>query len=103
MLPFFFGGRGISITAIIAILAILAIIGMGWDSFFSNVVKGLDKVKNGGVVQDVIEGKTSKDELLTQTMQNITEARQDLNMLAMNTTSEFTGAPLPQQGLIPYP
>lgn len=103
MLPFGYGGRGISITSILVILAILAIMGMGWDSFFSNVVKGLDKVKNGGIVQDVIEGKTSKDKLLTQGMQNITEARRDLNALAMNMTSEFTGTPLPQQGFAPYP
>jgi hypothetical protein len=47
---------GFIITGILIIIFLLALLGLGWDTFFSGVKKGADKVGISSVVESAADG-----------------------------------------------
>ena len=60
---------------IIVIIVILAIIGLGWNTFFSGVMKGADKIGSTSIVKN---------------------ATKDVAEIAKNASQEITGSSLSQ-------
>lgn len=48
------------IVLILAILVVLALIGLGWDTFFSGVKKGVEKISNLPEVKNLTDKAKSK-------------------------------------------
>ncbi len=48
------------IVLILAILVVLAVIGLGWDTFFSGVKKGVEKISNLPEVKNLTDKAKSK-------------------------------------------
>ena len=61
---------------IMVVIVILAIIGLGWNTFFSGVLKGADKIG------------------ITSIVKNVTN---DATEIAKNASREITGSSLSQQ------
>ena len=55
-LPLFLVMLGFIITGILIIIFLLALLGLGWDTFFSGVKKGADKVGISSVVESAAGG-----------------------------------------------
>lgn len=48
------------IVLILAILIVLAVVGLGWDTFFSGVKKGVEKIGNLPEVKNLTDKAKSK-------------------------------------------
>ncbi len=48
------------IVLILAILIVLAVVGLGWDTFFSGVKKGVEKISNLPEVKNLTDKAKSK-------------------------------------------
>ena len=48
------------IVLILAILIVLAVVGLGWDTFFSGVKKGVEKISNLPEIKNLTDKAKSK-------------------------------------------
>ena len=66
---------------IIAIILFLAIIGLGWDTFFAGVLKGVDKIGITPIIKNITDStKESLEGVISESPKNTLE-----NTLNFNT------------------